>query len=315
MYYKMNSPAKANKFMFFLFVNNIIIPIILSFCIVLIPTLKLYIFSPFIILLLSSTFTLILPIIFYLLISGQKISELIPLKKLSFINILLIFFMTIFIMPTINFLVSILNLFFENGVSNTLIELSNIPFWQMFLCVAILPAILEEIIFRGILLTNYKKAGIFIGALVTSIFFGIMHLDLYQFVYGTILGMVFSYFVYYSGTIFASMFSHFLINGSQVLLLYIAKAFPPEEATAIQFKKIIEECIFYLQSNLTIMIISLILFFILFFIFKKVNIQNTSDSFVIRPYFSYTEKTKVVTGYMLASILLFLVYILIDISL
>ncbi|HRP90775.1 MAG TPA: type II CAAX endopeptidase family protein [Edaphocola sp.] len=91
---------------------------------------------------------------------------------------------------------------------------------------AVLPAIGEEIFFRGVLQrfvhTFLKNA---IGAAVlTSIIFALFHGSIYNIVpliiAGTVLGLVY----YYSGNIWYNIILHFIVNGSQVAIIYFAGA-------------------------------------------------------------------------------------------
>lgn len=88
--------------------------------------------------------------------------------------------------------------------------------------IAILPAIFEEIMFRGVLqnvLTKWFK-GPWAAILVTAFIFSIIHMSFYgffvRFALGIILGLVF----YYSGSLWLVIIFHFLYNGLQVTALY-----------------------------------------------------------------------------------------------
>ena len=88
--------------------------------------------------------------------------------------------------------------------------------------IAILPAIFEEILFRGVLqnvLTKWFK-GPWAAILITAFIFSIIHMSFYgffvRFALGIILGLVF----YYSGSLWLAIIFHFLYNGLQVTALY-----------------------------------------------------------------------------------------------
>lgn len=88
--------------------------------------------------------------------------------------------------------------------------------------VAVMPAILEELIFRGILqkglLRNTKPK---IAILISSIFFMLMHLSVESISYTFVLGCLLGYMAYASGTIVPSIVFHFVNNAFSVLALYI----------------------------------------------------------------------------------------------
>ena len=88
--------------------------------------------------------------------------------------------------------------------------------------IGILPAVFEEILFRGVLqnvLTKWFK-GPWAAILLTAFIFSIIHMSFYgffvRFALGIILGLVF----YYSGSLWLAIIFHFLYNGLQVTALY-----------------------------------------------------------------------------------------------
>lgn len=88
---------------------------------------------------------------------------------------------------------------------------------------AILPAIVEEFLFRGIIFNGLKQKFSAIGAITLSaLMFTIMHLNIYQVVYQFALGIILALVVYYTGSIFYSMVVHFINNFFIVLNVYLA---------------------------------------------------------------------------------------------
>ncbi|MBN2103399.1 CPBP family intramembrane metalloprotease [bacterium] len=81
------------------------------------------------------------------------------------------------------------------------------------------PAICEEMLFRGLLLSSLKKhmpgwmVIVFVGFL-----FGVFHVHLYRIVPTALLGILFTYIVFRTGSIWPSILAHF-INNSVVYLL------------------------------------------------------------------------------------------------
>lgn len=102
--------------------------------------------------------------------------------------------------------------------------------------IALLPAIFEELFFRGglqnILMRWFK--GPWIAIILTSIIFSAIHMSYYgflvRFVLGVILGLVF----YYSGSLWLSCIFHFLYNGFQVTALYIASSHGLQQSKDIE---------------------------------------------------------------------------------
>ncbi len=205
-------------FMLILLIYLCIIPFILPIILIMLG-LNL---SDDVILFFTPLFCSLIPIIFYFYATKENITDILRIKKINIKNLLLIVIMSFFIQPVLNFIALITSFIFPNSASEVMSSISNIPFINYILVAAILPAIFEELLFRGIILSGCKKVGILKSALISGIFFGIMHLDPHQFIYAFIAGTIFSIFVLYSDSIFASIVAHFVINFTQAVLVYIA---------------------------------------------------------------------------------------------
>lgn len=93
--------------------------------------------------------------------------------------------------------------------------------------VGVLPAIFEEVLFRGglqNLLTRWTKSP-WAAILVTSIIFSAIHISFYGFFVRLLLGIILGLLFYYSGNIWMPILLHFLFNGLQVTALYISSNF------------------------------------------------------------------------------------------
>lgn len=89
--------------------------------------------------------------------------------------------------------------------------------------IAMLPAIFEEMLFRGALqpvLVNLTKNA-FIGILVTSILFSAIHFSYYGFLSRVALGLIIGYVFYFSKNLWLASLMHFLYNGLGVTQLYM----------------------------------------------------------------------------------------------
>lgn len=86
---------------------------------------------------------------------------------------------------------------------------------------ALLPAIFEELVFRGILLNGLRDGLGDIPALFMSAFlFAIMHGSIQQLIYTFILGVVLGWIAMRTGSTFSSMLVHFLNNTIVVVINY-----------------------------------------------------------------------------------------------
>lgn len=128
--------------------------------------------------------------------------------------------------------------------------------------VAIIPAIGEELVFRGILqkcLHEWIKSA-WIAVLVTAIIFSAFHLQFYGFFPRLLLGIVLGLVFAVSNKLWLSIVMHFVNNGTAVVLywLYARKQieFDPETAGSLNEQPIL-------------LIASVIIFLLLIFVFIK----------------------------------------------
>ncbi len=162
------------------------------------------------------------PFVVYLIVTGRKVTDVLPIKALSLKNVLLIVAICIVSQPVMFFLSALSAMFFNNNAAGLMEDLSSYNFLVMTLTVSITPSIFEEINLRGVIFSEHRKVALWKAALVNGIFFGIMHLDPQQFLYAALLGFLFVYFVHYTGSIVASMLGHFTINFVQSSIAFYA---------------------------------------------------------------------------------------------
>ncbi len=112
-------------------------------------------------------------------------------------------------------------LFATNSIGNHVAELViQYPFPVAFFVVAVMPALCEELIYRGVLFQGYRKSGVWIAILLTAFLFGMMHMNLNQFSYAFVLGFLFALLREVTGSILPVVLMHIYINGKSVVVLY-----------------------------------------------------------------------------------------------
>lgn len=98
--------------------------------------------------------------------------------------------------------------------------------WLLFniLFLAIIPAICEELLFRGALIGVLKKMikNKHILVVVSAIIFSAIHLQFFSFFSRFVLGLVLGYAFVYAGSIIPSMVAHFVNNALSVVLFYFS---------------------------------------------------------------------------------------------
>lgn len=177
-----------------------------------------------------------------------------PVRKLSPIHILITYLVCMattyllnYVSLFINYLIGLIK---KSAVLNPLesvVSTENILLTA--LVVAIIAPIVEEIIFRGIILDKLRPFGDKTAIWVTALAFGLYHGNLSQFFYATALGAIFAYLAIRTNTIRYSILLHILINmtGSVVMPLLVSVQNPlmPVIAVILIFTFIISGIILY----------------------------------------------------------------------
>ena len=94
------------------------------------------------------------------------------------------------------------------------------------LVIALLPAICEEVCFRGCLqrIIIHILKNPWAGIIITSILFSAFHMEFSGFLPRMFLGILLGALFWYSGSLWVNMLAHFFINGAQVIaILYYPK--------------------------------------------------------------------------------------------
>lgn len=171
--------------------------------------------------------------------SNNQSAEYLQLKRTNNIHYLIAALMIFLISPLISFLnelnqniklpasLSSLELTFKSleDKSKIATELflnvnSNADILVNFFIVALLAAVSEELIFRGVLqrLMGTIVRNIHINILICSIIFSAFHLQFYGFIPRLFLGLLLGYSFHFSRSLWVPIFIHFLNNGTAVLI-------------------------------------------------------------------------------------------------
>src|SRR5690606_12250217 len=89
--------------------------------------------------------------------------------------------------------------------------------------IAVLPAIGEELLFRGVIqriFTNWTRNHHW-GIWISAILFSALHIQFYGFVPRMLLGVMFGYLLVWSGTIWLPILAHFCNNAFAVTAMYL----------------------------------------------------------------------------------------------
>jgi sodium transport system permease protein len=92
------------------------------------------------------------------------------------------------------------------------------PAWLLLLAVALIPAVCEEFLFRGFVLSAFDRPGrSHVAVLLSAVAFGAVHMIPHQVFYATLLGLVLGLLAIRTGSIWPGLTFHAVFNGIAVL--------------------------------------------------------------------------------------------------
>ena len=166
-------------------------------------------------------FVLLLPLGIWLGIHKEKINPHLPHMRLGNTNIVYIIALSLLLQPAMMAVSGITSIFFPNEIGEMVLSLTDYPYLLLILAIAVTPAICEEVVFRGYIQSTYKNKAFWTMALINGLLFAIMHLNPQQFPYAFIMGIIFAYMVHATRSIRAGVIAHFIMNASQITLMYV----------------------------------------------------------------------------------------------
>lgn len=164
--------------------------------------------------------------IFFLIVRDMNTSEKKEGKKLSLSEWIILFSAAELFMLVGNmigtFLNSAIGTFINKTPENGLEEiLESTPIWLTFVVMVVIAPIVEELVFRKLLIDRLSIYGDHVAILFSAVAFGLMHANLYQLFYATLLGALFGYVYTCTRNVKYTIALHAAVNflGSTVILL------------------------------------------------------------------------------------------------
>ena len=119
-----------------------------------------------------------------------------------------------------------------NQVEEMIMDMS---LWAVILSAVILAPIMEELIFRKLVLDRLAGYGPAVAMSVSALVFGLAHGNFYQFFYAFLLGLIFAYIYLRTGKVRYSMMLHMMVNfcGSVIPILIMRVADENEVAAIL----------------------------------------------------------------------------------
>ncbi|MFX0548391.1 CPBP family intramembrane glutamic endopeptidase [Hathewaya histolytica] len=173
------------------------------------------------VLIIGSILFVYMPAVIYILVNKQSFKDTLKLNKLGFDNALSCGLIFLLLLPVTSFCNLLTSVWFKNNIPEAMGNTYSGSALLFFFTLAVMPAIGEELVMRGVILDGYKKINIHKAAVVNGFLFAVLHLNPPQFLYAFILGVIFSYLVVYTNSLFSSMLVHFLFNGLSSLVFIL----------------------------------------------------------------------------------------------
>ena len=269
-----------------------------------------------ILLVLSHTIIFLIPAIIYVIVTKASVRDTFKLNKLYFNDIVLIILLGFVSQPIVTFFSLVTSFFFNNEIGAFMTEIVSTPYILLLMLVALLPAITEEVTIRGIILSGYDNINKYKSALITGLFFGMLHLDPQQFLYATVLGFILALVVRSTKSIFSAAIIHFLINGTSITMQKLLSFIPGnkelmEEATENSLKSLaINEklIMFVLYGAIAVVFASFV-----YLIIRKLEERNIKRGIIVEEEYRGQSGERIINWPFIGCVLIYIVFMSVSI--
>lgn len=198
-----------------------------------------------------------------------------------------------------------------NTASNAISRVMDNPLWLNLLLLAVLPALVEEYVFRGLIFLGYKKRNPLKAVLLSAVLFGFMHLNINQFSYAFVLGIVLALLVYATGSIIPGILVHFTINGYSVVVSYILADKVSDSTEAVNEAATGQVTVFTILFLIAVLIMLTSFAVRLFLNICKHNrgINSVKNIFTKDMWNTYADEGKFIDGYLMIGVIICIVFI------
>lgn len=95
----------------------------------------------------------------------------------------------------------------------------------VLLCMVVLPAIFEELFFRGMLIPALSSGGTGVAIFVSALAFALCHGSIYNFAGPFAAGLIYGYMSYALGSVWPAVAAHLINNALSLLIAYVTRAY------------------------------------------------------------------------------------------
>ncbi|MGN1201052.1 MAG: lysostaphin resistance A-like protein [Candidatus Caccovivens sp.] len=148
------------------------------------------------------------------------------------------------------------------------------------LCTAVLPAFCEETLHRGLLMNGNSMLGMKKSIIISGFLFGLLHLNIEQFFYATIIGLFLGYLCWGCNSIYPCIIIHFMNNAMSVFFSFAS-------ARGWAIGRFFEKISYFLTQN---QVLGFVLFLLVLALLVFVALELTR--FLILESFNYNFKKR-----------------------
>lgn len=171
---------------------------------------------------------LLIPALAVLFLSGEKPARVLHFRRIKVTSVLMVVLFTFLMGPLTTLLNALSMLFVDNAVTSMSGQILEYPFPVMLFMMAVFGPVCEEVCFRGIIYRGFLKSGNVVGAiLLSSLLFGLVHMNFNQAPYAFVLGIAMALLMEATGSLWAPVLMHMIFNSQSVVLMYVYDRFLP----------------------------------------------------------------------------------------
>lgn len=175
--------------------------------------------------------SMLVPLAILLKTSRHPARVLLPMRRVPAGQLLPSLFICLGISTFANLFSNLFSLFLEDELGLTFEVYEPVfptGFWPVlltFISVAVLPAFLEELLFRGVMLQSLRPFGDRFAIVMSAVLFMVCHTTVRQLLPALIVGLALSYFAIRTGSLWTGVCVHLVYNGCSALLTLLSARF------------------------------------------------------------------------------------------
>ena len=152
----------------------------------------------------------------------MDIRRALHLYPISWRTFIFAFLVIVCAYPTISLLNLISMFFVDNAVAGIALDIYENGYVFSMLVMALLPAIGEELLVRGMIYRSYRKKSPVRALILSALIFGMLHMNFNQMPYAVFLGILMVLMMEACDSIVAPMCMHFFMNGISTTVGYFS---------------------------------------------------------------------------------------------